>query len=403
MGTVVSRFGPATRPRASLADRRNWCERGGIEPPWVSPLVPKTSDVYQIPHTSPKPHRRRPNRIIRAARRLERRNGGDRTSPGVERLDRASDPSISKVDAARLCARLSRRQSRTRAICQVNSLSIPSTPNCRRLWMGSHTDSPATHTPWREQFALEKRRVFARNWTFVGFSHDAADPGDAYPTHVAGQPILIVRGEGGRLRAFHNVCRHRGHVLLRESLPGAPRRWYAPTTHGPMGRTAHFAAPAFRRLRATPGGLLTRTLRPESPALARSGTTGYSSISTRTLPSSDSHVSAMLPHIRRSGPVPSQSRRQAGPRYRARQLEVSHREFRRTLPCAGRAPDSAGGQLLRDHYMIVDGPLLWMRRGCFGHAKWRAGQTSGHEHPAISASSPTSCSRGTSPTSSAFT
>ena len=58
-------------------------------------------------------------------------------------------------------------------------------------------------------FALENDRLFPGAWVFVGFAHELARPGDAVPVSVAGMPVLLVRDAEHRVRAFHNVCRHR--------------------------------------------------------------------------------------------------------------------------------------------------------------------------------------------------
>lgn len=58
-------------------------------------------------------------------------------------------------------------------------------------------------------FALENAKLFHDGWTFAGFAHDIAEPGDAMPILVAGQPLLLVRNHEGAINAFHNVCRHR--------------------------------------------------------------------------------------------------------------------------------------------------------------------------------------------------
>ena len=58
-------------------------------------------------------------------------------------------------------------------------------------------------------FALENERLFSASWVFAGFAHELAQAGDAVPVTVAGQPVLLLRDAEGRIRAFHNVCRHR--------------------------------------------------------------------------------------------------------------------------------------------------------------------------------------------------
>jgi phenylpropionate dioxygenase-like ring-hydroxylating dioxygenase large terminal subunit len=62
--------------------------------------------------------------------------------------------------------------------------------------------------------ALENERLFPRTWTVAGVASDIPNPGDAMPTTVAGLPILLLRDREGEVRAFHNVCRHRGMRLL---------------------------------------------------------------------------------------------------------------------------------------------------------------------------------------------
>ncbi len=63
-------------------------------------------------------------------------------------------------------------------------------------------------------FDLEKTHVFRRHWVFVGFAHQMDKAGDCRPVDVAGLPLLLVRGDDGTIRAFHNVCRHRNTKLV---------------------------------------------------------------------------------------------------------------------------------------------------------------------------------------------
>jgi choline monooxygenase len=58
-------------------------------------------------------------------------------------------------------------------------------------------------------FAAEKERIFGRTWQVVGHRDQVANPGEYFTTELVGEPLLIVRGSGGELRGFYNVCRHR--------------------------------------------------------------------------------------------------------------------------------------------------------------------------------------------------
>ena len=68
----------------------------------------------------------------------------------------------------------------------------------------------------REEFLEERERVFAPMWVCIGFASDAPNAGDVQPMEFMEMPLLMVRGSDQTLRVFHNVCRHRGHVLVSE-------------------------------------------------------------------------------------------------------------------------------------------------------------------------------------------
>ena len=61
---------------------------------------------------------------------------------------------------------------------------------------------------------LERNLLFRRHWQLAGHVSDAPEPGDYFCFDVAGERAIIVRGKDGQLRAFHNVCRHRGSRVV---------------------------------------------------------------------------------------------------------------------------------------------------------------------------------------------
>ena len=71
-----------------------------------------------------------------------------------------------------------------------------------------YTDSSA--------FEFERDHVLARSWAAIGYASDLPAPGFAVPVNFMGLPLLIVRDRDGALKVFHNVCSHRGMVLVRE-------------------------------------------------------------------------------------------------------------------------------------------------------------------------------------------
>jgi Rieske 2Fe-2S family protein len=60
----------------------------------------------------------------------------------------------------------------------------------------------------------ELRRIFAAMWLCVGREEDLARPGDFLTRVIGADSVLVARDSGGRLNAFHNVCRHRGSRLV---------------------------------------------------------------------------------------------------------------------------------------------------------------------------------------------
>jgi choline monooxygenase len=65
--------------------------------------------------------------------------------------------------------------------------------------------------------AFERSHLFARAWSVVADSEELAIPGSYVTANVQSVPLAIVRDQEGVLRAFHNVCRHRGITLLEGS------------------------------------------------------------------------------------------------------------------------------------------------------------------------------------------
>ena len=65
-----------------------------------------------------------------------------------------------------------------------------------------------------EMFRADMALIFGRNWIFVGQEPELAEPGDVLAVRIGETPILIVRDGEGIVRAFHNVCRHRGAQLV---------------------------------------------------------------------------------------------------------------------------------------------------------------------------------------------
>lgn len=67
----------------------------------------------------------------------------------------------------------------------------------------------------QEWFDMEQKYIFGETWQFAGLIEDIRDPGDYITVQCGFTNLLVVKGRDQRLRAFHNMCRHRGTQLLR--------------------------------------------------------------------------------------------------------------------------------------------------------------------------------------------
>ena len=64
---------------------------------------------------------------------------------------------------------------------------------------------------------LERLNVFSKTWQLVARTGQLQNPGDFVTTRVAEEPIVVVRGSDGTLRAFYNVCRHHAAAVVTQS------------------------------------------------------------------------------------------------------------------------------------------------------------------------------------------
>jgi Rieske 2Fe-2S family protein len=67
----------------------------------------------------------------------------------------------------------------------------------------------------QDWFDQEQTRIFSATWRYAGLVEDVSEPGQYISVQAGLNNIFIVMGRDRRLRAFHNICRHRGTQLLR--------------------------------------------------------------------------------------------------------------------------------------------------------------------------------------------
>src|SRR5215211_4448699 len=65
-------------------------------------------------------------------------------------------------------------------------------------------------------YELELKTVFSNTWQLAGRLDQVSQPGQYVTTDIGGEPIVVVRGSDGVLRAFYNVCRHHAAAVMTE-------------------------------------------------------------------------------------------------------------------------------------------------------------------------------------------
>ncbi len=79
-----------------------------------------------------------------------------------------------------------------------------------------------------EFLALERERVFRPSWQVICHENDIPRAGDFQTLDFIGSMLVAIRGNDGKIRAFHNVCRHRGARLLDGPRGSCTRRIICP-------------------------------------------------------------------------------------------------------------------------------------------------------------------------------
>lgn len=73
---------------------------------------------------------------------------------------------------------------------------------------------PASWYTDRAIFERERDAIFGSTWQLACFSPDVAAPGSYATATIGDRPVVVIRDQAGTLRAFYNVCQHRGSLIV---------------------------------------------------------------------------------------------------------------------------------------------------------------------------------------------
>lgn len=93
----------------------------------------------------------------------------------------------------------------------------------RVLYVQKTPDAGLPNECYADPRALEWERdtLFNDNWVCLGFAKDVPRPGDVHPIEFLGRPLVLVRDRDNHVKVFHNICSHRGVILI--DKPGNTR------------------------------------------------------------------------------------------------------------------------------------------------------------------------------------
>lgn len=94
--------------------------------------------------------------------------------------------------------------------------SLPEARQAMRSLLQQRSGSESLPQPFYNDplmFRLDMENIFMKQWLFVGMTCEVPGKGDYMTADIGQNPVLVVRDRDGEVRAFHNVCRHRGSRL----------------------------------------------------------------------------------------------------------------------------------------------------------------------------------------------
>jgi glycine betaine catabolism A len=100
---------------------------------------------------------------------------------------------------------------------------------------------PAPFYTSQECFELDMDAIFCNHWLFVASEPEIPQAGDYVTVNIGRQAVIVLRDDDEQVRAFHNVCRHRGSRLLNDESGSVGNIvcGYHKWTYGTDGRLLH--------------------------------------------------------------------------------------------------------------------------------------------------------------------
>src|ERR1043165_1754374 len=98
----------------------------------------------------------------------------------------------------------------------MSTKAIPAFRKTAEIFTSGAKTLPQRYLVSPEIFKKEQERIFSTHWLCVGHQSQLTTAGAYFVQEVAGESLIILRDQKQQLRAFYNVCRHRGTRLAEQ-------------------------------------------------------------------------------------------------------------------------------------------------------------------------------------------
>ncbi|CAL5868560.1 uncharacterized protein PFLUO_LOCUS2787 [Penicillium psychrofluorescens] len=99
---------------------------------------------------------------------------------------------------------------------ESSALTPANSEHSSQLSVSKEPEVPEGWWSGRDAFELERRAIFSKTWIYLVHRSQLTKTGAYQSFNIGGFPVFLIRGKDDKIRAFHNVCRHRAYTITRK-------------------------------------------------------------------------------------------------------------------------------------------------------------------------------------------
>lgn len=107
-------------------------------------------------------------------------------------------------------------------------MTLTSEPSAKNVDLPEHKPLTGDFYTSRDWYEKDLDKIFYKQWLFVGHGTQLVNTGDFITYSVGTESVIITRQKDGSLKAYHNICRHRGTRVCNEETGNVKRSFVCP-------------------------------------------------------------------------------------------------------------------------------------------------------------------------------